>query len=278
VLTLFSVPKPFRNHIGTIQSNALQSWLKLAPDCEVILFGTEEGTAEMASRFGAVHKPDVSRNEFGTPLLDGLFERAQDIATYPVICYVNADMILMADFVRSIESLRQLSDTYLMVGRRWNVDLDEAFDFQRADWNDALRLYAKQYGQLGSQYYIDYFVFPKGLFTKVPPFAIGRPPFDNWLLWKARSLGASLIDATEAVMAVHQNHDYAHHPDGRTGVYHGLEAQRNRQLMEGAHHFFTLEDATHRLTPSGLRRNLSAKYFRRKWKFARRALRHSWHP
>lgn len=277
VISLFSVPKPFRNHIGTIQANALHSWLKLDPACEIILFGAEDGTAETAKRFGAVHIPDVSRNEFGTPLLNNVFAKAQAIAAHRVICYVNADMILMGDFITSIKLLERLTERFLMVGRRWNVNLNEPFDFRRDDWNDSLRLYAQQYGQLGSPYYIDYFVFPKALFTNIPPFAIGRPPFDNWLLWKARSVGASLVDASEVVMAVHQNHDYAHHPDGRVGVYGGPEAKRNKQLMGGSHRFFTLADATHRLTPLGLRRNLSAAYFRRKWKFLRRALRHNFH-
>lgn len=274
MLTLFSVPKPFRDHIGIIQANALQSWLKLEPRCEVILFGAEEGASEMAQRFGALHVPDVSCNEFGTPLLNDLFDKAQAIATCPLICYVNADMILMDDFTRSVDSLYRFKQSFLMVGRRWNVDLNEPFDFERDEWDDSLRLYAQQHGKPGSQYYMDYFVFPKGLFKTMLPFAIGRPPFDNWLLWKARSLGASLVDASEVIMAVHQNHDYAHHPEGRIGVYEGPEAKRNRELMGGSHHFFTLEDATHRLTASGLRRNLSPKYFRRKWKFARRALRY----
>ena len=35
------------------------------------------------------------------------------------------------------------------------------------------------------------------------------------------------------------------------------EAERNRELMGGGHHCFTLADATHKLTPTGLRLNLS---------------------
>jgi hypothetical protein len=274
MLTLFSVPKPFRSHIGIIQANALQSWLRLRPQCEVVLFAAEEGTAQMAAQFGALHVPEVSRNEFGTPLLNDLFEKAQQIASYPLVCYVNADIILLDDFARSVESLRRLKQPFLMVGRRWNVDLTEPVGFESPTWSDSLQRYARERGHLGSQYYIDYFVFPKGLFRNIPPFVIGRPAFDNWLLWRARSLGASLIDASQVVLAIHQNHDYAHHPRGRAGVYEGPEAKRNRELMDGSHHFFTLEDATHYLTAAGLKRNFSPRYFRRKWKFARRALRH----
>jgi hypothetical protein len=275
VLTLFSIPKAFRNHIGVIQTNALQSWLQLQPQCEIILFGDEAGTDQTAARFGVSHCPAIARNEFGTPFLNDIFEKAQAIASHPVICYVNADMILLNDFTTSVDALRHVKQPFLMVGRRWNLDLTEPLDFVRADWADALRRSARERGVLGSQYYIDYFVFPRGLFTNVPPFAIGRPPFDNWLLWKARSVGAFLVDASELVVAVHQNHDYTHHSGGRVGVYEGPEAKYNRELIGGSHHFFTLEDATHHLTRSGLKRNLSPRYFRRKWKFARRALRYN---
>ena len=51
MLTLFSTPKPFRGHIAVIQTNAIRSWLELEPACEVILFGDEEGTAEVAAAF-----------------------------------------------------------------------------------------------------------------------------------------------------------------------------------------------------------------------------------
>lgn len=46
MLTIFAAPKPFYGYIGVIQTNAIQSWLLLRPECEVILFGDEEGMAE----------------------------------------------------------------------------------------------------------------------------------------------------------------------------------------------------------------------------------------
>ena len=37
---------------------------------------------------------------------------------------------------------------------------------------------------------IDYFVFSPGVFDDIPPFAVGRPVFDNWLIWKRGEKGA----------------------------------------------------------------------------------------
>jgi len=275
MISLFSAPKPFRGHIGDIQKNALASWIRLSPPCEIILFGDEKGTAEMATRFGVRHVPEVLRNEYGTPLLNDLFEKAQAMATHNLMCYVNADIILMSDFMRATERVRRLKKSFLMVGRRLDIDLEQSLNVEQPDWEERFRLYAREHGKPRPAEWIDYFVFPRGLYQDLLPFAIGRAAFDNWLLWKARSLGAPVVDASEAVLAVHQNHDYSHHPQGQKGVWEGSEAKSNIALLGGGHHCFTLADATHSVTPTGLKLNLSGEYFRRRWEVAVMALR-SW--
>jgi hypothetical protein len=47
MLTIFSTAKPFRGHFGLIERNALKSWRLLDSDAEMILFGEEEGAAEI---------------------------------------------------------------------------------------------------------------------------------------------------------------------------------------------------------------------------------------
>ena len=210
MLTLFTVPKAFRNHIGVIQSNAIQSWVRLSPSCDVILFGDEEGIAEAASRCKVQHVPEVLRNQYGTPLLNDLFEKVQNIATHNIVCYVNADIILMGDFIRAVERISQCEKPFLLVGRRWDTDFEKPLDFEQSNWEGELRVYVKQRGKLRPPASIDYFVFQKGLYKDMPAIAIGRAFFDNWLLWEAHSLGAWLVDASEVIMAVHQNHDYSH--------------------------------------------------------------------
>ncbi len=256
MLTLFACPKPFRGHIKVIQTNALQSWARLSPECEIILFGDEEGIAEAASSFRARHIPQVSRNEYGMALLDDVFSKARAISGNDILGYVNADLILMSDMVKAVKRVREKKKDFLMVGRRWNIDLRQPLDFSRPDWQERLRVAVLQSGKPTPPEWIDYFVFPRGFYRDLRPVALGRAGFDNWLLWKARSLGGPIIDASEAVMAVHQKHDYSHHPQGKDGVWKGIEAKRNYELMGGWHHCFTLSDATYRLTPAGLKLNL----------------------
>lgn len=251
-LTIFTTPKPFHGHIGITQTNAIQSWLMLRPECEVILFGNEEGTAEIAAKFGIRHIPEVGCNEYGTPLISSMFEIAQDIGNHQLMCYVNADIILMRDFLQAIRKIQWQS--FLLVGQRWDIDLKESIDFCNPNWEEQLRARLIKEGNLHAPSGLDYFVFPRGMYHDIPPFAVGRPGWDNWMVYQARHLKVPVIDATKAITAVHQNHDYLHHPNGKTGVFDGLEAERNRKLVGGYKCVLNVHDAGWLLTKKGIKR------------------------
>jgi hypothetical protein len=254
MITFFSTPKPFRGHIGIIQRNAIQSWMLAHADAEVILFGNEEGAAEAAADLGARHEPEVDRNSHGTPLLSSLFERAALLARHDRLCFLNADILLTDDFAPAATRIGQLRARALMVGRRCDLDITAPVDFSRPNWRESIRSLARERGKLRPPQWIDFFVFPRDLLLgQVPGFAVGRPGYDNWLLWKVRSMGVPVVDATQVVLAVHQNHDYSHHPGGQAGLWQDVEARQNYALLDG--HFATIDNATHRLTPSGLSPN-----------------------
>ncbi len=258
MLTIFTTPKPFTGHDKVIQTNAIRSWLLLRPECEIILLGDEEGTAEFASRPGIRHIPDIECNEYGTPLVNSIFKTAQDAAKYQLMCYVNADIILMSDFLTSLKHIN--IEPFLMVGQRWDIELNESVNFDDVQWESRLRSHVAKHGRLHPKSGIDYFVFPRGLYDDIPPFAIGRTAWDNWLIYRARSLKVPVIDATKAVTPIHQNHDYSHIPSGETGVWKGPEAKRNLELRGGSDNGFTVEYATWILTPQGMKRALSMRH------------------
>jgi len=256
MLTVFSTPKPFAGHIGVIQRNAIRSWQRLHSDVEIILVGDDPGTAEVCGELGIRHIREVQRNQHGTKYLAGIYDQAQEVARHEILCHVNCDIILMSDFLRAVQLVLKVRDRYLMVGRRWDVDLQNPLDFDKTDWERDLRGLALAANRQRPPQWIDYFLFPKGLYyQKIPDFVIGRPGWDNWLLWFARSSGAAVVDASPVVCAVHQNHDYGYHPDGEKGVWEGEEAQQNYKLLEGHRKFRTLENATHFLRTDGLHRN-----------------------
>lgn len=268
MLTLFSIPKSFRGHIAIIQRNAIQSWTLLRPVCEIILFGDEECTAETAAKLGVRHIPQVERNQYGTPLVHSLFAKAQSMATNSLLCYINTDIILTSDFLPAVQSLRK-KRRFLLVGQRWDVELDKPWDFDRSDWEVLLRSYVRENGKLHPAA-SDYFVFPKGLWGHIPPFAVGRTSYDNWFIYRARLLKVPVVDATRMVFCVHQNHERTYAsvslkaPNGTEGLRRGVEAQRNLELAGGYRHIFALKDATHILTPSGQKLDLSLRRLSRR--------------
>ncbi len=257
MLTLFACPKPFRGAFNIIQRNAIQSWRRLGPDVEVLLMGDDEGTLEVAQEFGVRHIPDVARNEFGTPLIRSLFDRAQEKARYDRLCYVNADILLMSNFTRSIKRVIVEMPRSLMVGRRWNLDLKEPIDFN-TNWEEWLLTEVAHRGKLYYHFAIDYFVYPKGMWGEIPPFAIGRPGWDIWMLSRAHVLNVPMVDLTKMVSVVHQNHDYSHHPEGWLGASKGKEAKQNIQLTGGA--AYSLWDAQYCLSEKGLKRRVAPYY------------------
>jgi hypothetical protein len=260
MLTIFAIPKPFEGQISVIQKNAIQSWTKLHPDCEVILLGDEPGTGTVAAEFKIKHVPLLKLNEFGTPLVSSAFELAQAVASYPIICYVNADIILLSDFSPGIQKVSHRFDKFLMVGQRWNIDYNQPIDFIKPDWETDLKQDVAKNGLLFTNWGIDYFAFHVGQYLNMPLFAVGRPSWDNWMIYRARTLRIPVIDATGTVTAIHQNHGYQHVPKSVGGTFYGPEADRNMELAGGPGHIFSIMDADLRLTSNGFERPIVTYY------------------
>ena len=214
-ITIFTTPKPFTNpHIATIQRNALANWQALGPDVAVIVLGSEAGAAEAAAEFGALHLPEVARNQEGTPLISDLFNQARQHAESPLLAYVNADILLLPDFVETARHVAQQSKNFLLVGQRWDLDVTEPLVFE-SSWDEALRQRAQQLAKLHPPAGSDYFIFPREAYHEMPKFAIGRAGWDNWMIYHARRKGWATVDVTQGIFIIHQNHDYSHLPNGQ---------------------------------------------------------------
>ena len=275
MLTFFTTAKAFVGHSGVIQRNALASWKRLHADVEVILFGDDAGAAEVARELGLRHEPRVERNGLGSKRVDFMFARAQEIARHDVVCYCNCDIILLADFCAALERVRGGHERFLMVGRRWDTEIREALDFGAAEWGARVRELAHERGVRQPGWSVDYFAFRRGLYREMPALVIGRVWWDHWLVWKAREEGAAVVDASEVVTAIHQNHDYAYHPAGAKGVWTDEQAKENYRLAGGRWHLLTIDDATHILGANGERGNLR-RLWAPYWRFARPTVVPAW--
>lgn len=251
MITIYTVPKPFEGPFARIQENAVRSWLALGASIRIALVGDEKGVADCAARHNLIHIPVVARNAHGTPLLDDIFRVAEAASDHRVLCYINADIVLMSDFLTAMLRVARRKTQFLMVGQRWDLNYEETLE-TTPGWEIRLREQVRARGRQHRPTGIDYFVYNRGMWGKIPPFALGRFTWDNWLIYRARSRQVPVIDASAVVTAVHQNHDYSHVGGGLQTVRNGPEARFNRALAGPASHLYTIWDSTHVLTDQGL--------------------------
>lgn len=216
--------------------------------------GDEYGTEETAKEFGVQHVPDVEVNEYGTPLENSVMRLAEEIAENELMCTVASDVIFLNDLLPAVDLIAKSMNQFAMVSQRWNLNVPQPINFD-SSWEKSLESQLATNGRLYVHSGMDYLVYPKGIFGEVPPFAVGRRAYDNWILFTLRSKGINVVDASKVVKIIHQDHDYSHHPDGQMGIMYGIEAQRNVELAGNRAQRFILKDRTHILNKNGIRRS-----------------------
>lgn len=287
MITIVTIPKAFSGQTAVHQRNAIGSWRSVFPDAQIILCGQDVGVEKAAADLGCEHWADINTTEYGTPLVNAAFEYAEQRARHRLIAVVNADIMFLDDLRCALHDIRMRR--FLAVSQRWDLDVDQVMDFLRPNWQSGLREKLHSGGKMHLPAGSDVFVFPRGIPWVMPPFAVGRPGWDNWLIYRARLLVGTVVDMTQAVTLIHQNHGYLHVPAARKQTnWEGPEGDRNLELMGGEPCRFTLEDRTHVMTgrrvcrvlsPSSLEQRMSRQaildHSRDVWaKLRRYALRH----
>lgn len=254
-----------------IQRNAIKSWT-LLPDVDVILLGEEEGLAEAARELGVKHIATVERNANGVPLISSMFKLARENSNSDLLCIINADMVLMPDFVEAAKQSVKLKDKFVLLSQRWDLDVTAPLDFS-GDWSRGLRSMVNGQGQLHRPAGSDFFLFPRSCYADIPTFTIGRAGWDNWMIYKACKENWAVIDCTPSVMIVHQNHDYSHLP-GAKPHYDHPETNENIRLAGGqANVRYTILDSTHQLVGDTLARpKMTSLRFTRKFELFLRSV------
>jgi hypothetical protein len=251
LMTVFSAPKPFIDpHINTIQLNALASWCTL-PDVNVLLIGDEAGIAEVARDFGVTHLKDVRTNEKGTPLVSSIFQLAREHSDSSLLCYVNADIILLPEIVGYARGALEQLDEFLLIGQRWDMEMTEQLQFNNA-WDARLLTRTRSEARLHPPAGSDYFIFPRELYRDIPDFAIGRAGWDNWMIYHAVTQPWPAVDATRSITIIHQNHDYRH-MDGAQPHYKQAETFENVVLGGGMRNMYMLLDAEREMVNGRIR-------------------------
>ena len=264
LLTIFTIPKAFEGRSGMLQANALRSWCRL-PDVEVVLFGDDPGVAEFASTMDVKHEPVIETTDHGTPLISGAFTRVLELTSSPFLCYANADILLFEDFVATPRMVP--AREFLAVAQRCNVDVEGELKLDSDADVSEFRARVSERGVPEPPWGSDVFVWPRHISWDMPPFAVGRPPWDNWMIYRAREMGMPVVDVTGSALVVHQNHDYGHVPLRRGRAWSGPETDRNRALVPNldlVEHIGHLDGVTHVLRGGQLKRARGRRYLRAK--------------
>jgi hypothetical protein len=249
MITFHTIVRGFEGEFDHIQRNAIGSWMHLATETglaqpEVLLFGEDEpGAMDVAMELGLMIFP-LERNERGIPLVSYPIEISRSVSLHTTRCLINADILLLSGFLDAVAYVKERFPQFLMIGRRFNLDLGRLLEFGD-NWEEDLKREVQERGELAGKKYIDYFCYRGNFWGEIPPFAVGRTSWDNWLVWKARDAGVPVIDASDLAPCIHQNH-YKR----RVSV----ETDANRAMLTRSIGSFTVygfANVTHRIEEDG---------------------------
>jgi hypothetical protein len=230
MLTIFTTTKKFEGHNANSQINAINSWLDLSPEIEVLIFGNPEGLkpTEFDERVNVISYVECIND---IPRIDYMFESASAKANNEICCFLNADIILTKDFFDTIKNLNLAGKKeYLIVGQRFDFEnLNGRWDFE-INWEKKYLSGPKTiHPPAGS----DFFIFPKMQYSKknIPDLIVGRPGWDLWMIYNARVRNFKTINLSSKCLVYHQNHDYSHKKNIYTDNLLEPESQHNLSFL-----------------------------------------------
>lgn len=250
MFTLISTPKPFvESHIIQQQIQALESWLLIRPRPQIIYIGEEEGTEKVCRQYGIELIPEVERSPSGVPLLNDLLRRGEQAARYDVIAYVNADILIAPTLPRAIEIVQKRWKRFLLISTPHLADLND-LQIQEGFEHEALKRIKTPPATFGT----DLFAFTKGVYKAIPPLAVGRFYWDNWLMCDPGLHRIPVIDATDFALTFHPMEEtsthYAEYIKGRSPSNKFDEFMQ--RIKEDIHRNFSYMDNAHLLGRSSV--------------------------
>eukprot|EP00741_Cyanophora_paradoxa_P008430 tig00001310_g8157.t1 len=264
--------------LSLIQRMAMQSWTELRPRPLVLLLGAgqEEGLQDVARLPGVVARAEpVEKGADGSPLLSSVLQLAYRAAPPEarVFALVDADVLLLSDFLEALRVASDLFPSFLLAGQR--TDLAAPWpgapgappdgprikvNFTDACWEARLQeevAGARVPGgaaELAGRWAQGYLAFTRDAFDPeaVPPLALGRPRSRSWMLHAALARGVPLVDSTDAVLALRQSPPASLAPPSalpsggqQPSAAEWAEAEREAALCGACLEDGNLEHATH---------------------------------
>jgi len=251
MLTLITTPKPLgvpANRVAFL--NAIRSWVRIKPRPEILVFG---GNRALIEAEGGRWVGKFKATPHGNPYFDDFIRRAERLASNDILMYITDHLILTYDVPAVVEltSVR-FPGPFVAVGRRWDLNLNAALQFNTG-WEGVLRQRTLSEGKYQSVGAKDYIMFRRPFPLEIPPFIMGYPWYDTWMVVAAMRANIPVIDLSRAVFPIHQSHGF---PQGDISRREATpQTQRNAQLATGmsnqghtihAPYMFTIFDIVNR--------------------------------
>ena len=180
----------------------------------------------------------VETNSRGIPTLRGMFNISMAACPHALsYTYLNGDIIGTEVFVRNVEAALQFGQDFLMVGQRTNVpwSMNGSYDAAHNDFDFRRHFDSGTLFQPDAE---DYFVVTKNAidWEAIPPFVIGRPGYDNWLvnyakMWR-KGANVTTIDATKTMPMIHQTDDSGDFSWGGANITDSADITYNLDLAK----------------------------------------------
>ncbi|XP_052233104.1 uncharacterized protein LOC127845966 [Dreissena polymorpha] len=190
-----------------VHNLTLINWRSLHPYVIPVVFTNESSVINECNKAGVTTLPLSNVAADGIPVLKYMFRDAMDHFNTSFYAFSNGDILFTDTLIRTLAHMihsttGNLSKPVLIVGRRTNVE-NVTFE-EGLHWENITRI-SKSRGKLFGGWAEDYFITtPSYSWNKVAEVVIGRRAYDNWLVYNARKMKYTVIDATDTLVAVHQ--------------------------------------------------------------------------
>ena len=184
----------------------VKNWLSLRPYLIPVVFTNESTIANECRRQGFDVLPVRVTAAGGIPVLKYMYEDTMNTYSSSFYGYSNSDILFSETLIQTLSWILNTSINFtnpiMIVGKRTNVS--------RLKLNDTLswkkfHAVALCRGVVFAGKAEDYFITSRSYpWNDIPEVVIGRPAYDNWIVYNARKNNHTLIDATKTLLAVHQ--------------------------------------------------------------------------
>ena len=205
LLTLFTTwtEQADRYHVHNL---TIKNWLSLRPHVIPVVFTNATRIADECRRRGLDVFPVRVAAANGIPVLKFMFEDVMSTYNTTFYGYSNSDILYSNSLVETLTWISNasvdLKKPVMIVGKRTNVIYVKEND--TTSWTK-LHAVATRRGKLFVGRAEDYFITSRPYPWKdIAEVVIGRPAYDNWLVYNARTYNHTVIDATKTLLAVHQ--------------------------------------------------------------------------